>query len=77
MGARSVLDGMPARLLAARDHVRDALVALENARLLRNRAIVDAVDGGMSQSQVALYAGIGQPGIVKVLAKPDDVAMPA
>jgi len=77
VSAKSVLDGMPARLQAARDHVRDARVALQNALLLRNRAIVEAIDGGMSQSKVAAYAGIGQPTVVKVLARPDDIAATA
>lgn len=67
-----VLDGMPARLAAAADRVRDALTALRNERKLRNRAIVEAIDGGMSQTAVARYAGVGQPTVVKVLADPEN-----
>lgn len=69
-----VLDGMPARLQAACDAVSDALARLKNERRLRNRAIVQAIDGGMSQNQVARYAGVTQPTIVKVLADPDNAA---
>lgn len=70
MSATVVLDGMPARLQAARDRVLDALAHLKNERKLRNRAIVEAIDGGMSQSQVARWSGVTQPTIVKVLADP-------
>ena len=73
MSATSVLDGMTARLQSCRDRVNVARIALRNELLLRNRAIVEAIDGGMSQGQVAAHVGIGQPAIVKVLAKPSDV----
>jgi hypothetical protein len=68
----SVLDGMPARLQACRDRLKAARIAVANELLLRNRAIVEAIDGGMSQTQVSTYAGIGQPAIVKVLADSGD-----
>ncbi|NUP79734.1 MAG: hypothetical protein HOV96_19535 [Nonomuraea sp.] len=63
---------MPARLQAARDAVSEALARLKSERQLRNRAIVQAIDGGMSQNQVAKWAGVTQPTIVKVLADPDN-----
>lgn len=66
------MDGMPARLQAARDAVRDALARLKSERQLRNRVIVEAIDGGMSTVQVAKWVGIGQPAVVKVLADPDN-----
>lgn len=72
MSPISVLDGMPARLQACRDRVNAAIITLRNERLLRNAAIVEAIDGGMSQIKVAQYVGVGQPTIVKVLADPGD-----
>lgn len=74
MSATVVLDGMPARLQAARDAVSEALARLKSERKLRNRAIVAAIDGGMSTTEVSRYAGIGQPAVVKVLADPDNAA---
>lgn len=69
-----VLDGMPTRLQAARDAVSEAIARLKSERKLRNRAIVAAINGGMSQSQVAKYVGVAQPTIIKVLADPDNAA---
>lgn len=77
MSAQSVLEGMAERLQGCRDRVRSARIQLANELLLRNRAIVEAIDGGMSQTQVANNSGIGQPTVIKILAKPDDIALPA
>jgi predicted XRE-type DNA-binding protein len=77
VSAQSVLDGMAERLQGCRDRVKSARIQLANELLLRNHAIVAAIDGGMSQTQVANNVGIGQPAVVKVLAKPDDIALPA
>lgn len=72
-----VLGDMSARLEASRDDVASKRKALELAIKQRNRLIVTAVDGGMSQGAVANAAGIGQPHVVRVLAKPDDVELDA
>lgn len=77
MSAQSVLDGMVERLQACRDRVKSARIQLANELLLRNHAIVEAIDGGMSQTQVANNVGVGQPTVVKILATPDDIALPA
>jgi predicted XRE-type DNA-binding protein len=77
VSAQTVLEGMAERLQGCRDRVNSARIQLKNELLLRNHAIVAAVDGGMSQTQVANNVGIGQPTVVKVLALPDDIALPA
>lgn len=77
MSAQSVLEGMVERLQGCRDRVQSARIQLANELLLRNHAIVAAIDGGMSQTKVSNNVGIGQPAINKVLAQPDDVALPA
>lgn len=77
MSAQAVLEGMVERLQACRDRVLSARIQLKNEILLRNHAIVEAIDGGMSQTKVANNVGIGQPAINKVLAQPDDIVLPA
>lgn len=77
MTIHSVMDDMPDRLVAAQDDVNSKRVSYEHSCQLRNRLVVTAVDGGMSQHQVAQLLGIGQPAVNKILAKPDSYDPPA
>lgn len=56
------------RLNAAADQVDELEVALRDARELRNRIILEAVDNGMSQRPVARAARVAPAQVHRVLA---------
>ncbi len=75
MSAAAVLQDITPRLEQAVADVEDGRLQLELALERRDRLIVQAVDEGMRQSQVAALAKVSAPHVVKILAKsqPDAV----
>lgn len=63
-----VLTDLPARIKAAAADTRDAKEAYDLATEQRNRLIVEAVDGGMTQQAVAALAGVAKGRISAILA---------
>jgi DNA-binding NarL/FixJ family response regulator len=59
------------RLESAQAAVKSAEVLLANERELRRRLVLQAVDEGMSQREVARKLKIGTGGLSKILATPD------
>lgn len=63
-----VLADLPARLKAAAADVADAKGAWEHALKLRDELVVQAVDEGMTQRQVAKLIGVHFGRITPILA---------
>lgn len=70
-----VLFDMPTRLKAAAATVSDAKAGYLMALQLRNAIVVQAVDEGMEQQQVAKLIGVHKSRVVTILAdsQPDAV----
>ena len=60
-----------------RDKIKKAHQELADLHRQRNRAIVDAVDNGYPQDQVAAAAGVGPSRITAILADPRHYDVPA
>lgn len=63
-----VLTDLPTRIKAAAEETRDAREAYDLATEQRNKLIVEAVDGGMTQKEVATLAGVAKGRISAILA---------
>lgn len=72
--AREVMSGMAERLRSAAASVEDARTELRLSQQARDRLIVEAVDGGMTQRTVARLVGTSQPYVIAVLSRSDPLA---
>lgn len=68
-----MLDDLLPRIAAAADEVAQARELLDVATRRRNELMVEAVDEGVAQQQVARAARISQPRLIKILSTPVEV----
>lgn len=64
----TLLDDLPARIKAAGTRCLELAAQAKLALAQRNQLIVDGVDSGIPQRQVARLAGLSQPHVIRVLA---------
>lgn len=63
------LNALPERIKDSAQRVRDLTTQLAHERATRDALIVAAVDeAGIPQAQVARYAGVSQPHVIRILA---------
>lgn len=69
---QTALEHMPERIRKAREHLDECRERETAAKIMRNRLVIAAVDGGMSNRTVAAAAGISQPHVIRILSHQDD-----